>query len=335
MRTTTTSATLAALSAVLLCACAVPRPPVRTDVPEPAVSPVSTLAPAGRLVALTGGAEPEGLVADDVSNTLAIAVRKPDGVLLADLRTGVVRTRVPTDGAPRHLQLEGPGGPLLAPAEGGDRLYRLALPGGAVIDQTAVGRQPHDAAAAGGSVFVGDELGNTVHVIHPDGSVAVQAAPLQPGGVAAARDGSVVLVVGVRGRQVQALRADGAVLGRAPGGVGPTHVRAGPGGLFYVADTEGNAVLVFGVGPRGPRLVGRVATGGTPYGVAVDAVRRRVYVTLTASNTLRSFRIDGHRLVPDRTWPTPRQPNDVAVDEKTGQVVVAGTAGSVLQYLDP
>jgi DNA-binding beta-propeller fold protein YncE len=58
-------------------------------------------------------------------------------------------------------------------------------------------------------------------------------------------------------------------------------------------------------------------------------------VTLTASNLLESFRIAGTSLVPGRTWPTVRQPNDVAVDESTGRVYVAGTADNQLQLIDP
>jgi hypothetical protein len=37
-------------------------------------------------------------------------------------------------------------------------------------------------------------------------------------------------------------------------------VRASPAGLFYVADTEGNAVIIFLVTRSGPRQVGDVGT---------------------------------------------------------------------------
>jgi DNA-binding beta-propeller fold protein YncE len=73
----------------------------------------------------------------------------------------------------------------------------------------------------------------------------------------------------------------------------------------------------------------------TPYGIAIDGRRGVVYVTLTATNQLESFRIVGTGLVPDRTWPTVRQPNDVAVDEATGQVFVAGTHDDQLQLIGP
>ena len=119
-------------------------------------------------------------------------------------------------------------------------------------------------------------------------------------------------------------------------GVGPTHVQAGRGRLFYVADTEGDAVLVFRVSAVGPQQVGTVRTvRGTPYGIAVDRRRGLVYVTLTATNELESFRISGDGLVPVQTWPTVRQPNSVTVNQATGRVFIAGLDGNQLEMIDP
>jgi DNA-binding beta-propeller fold protein YncE len=311
-----------------------PTAKARTDVPEPAVAPPLTRLPAGTLVHLPGA--PEGLAVDAEDGILAVGTRGPNGVALVDTTTGRQRKLIPVAGSPRHLQLAGPRGPVLVPAESVGRLIQISLPGGAVVADTPVGRQPHDAAAAGGTVFVGNEFSNTVSLIRHGVQVAVEPAPLQPGGVAAAPDGSVVVVVGVRGRQMEAYAPDGRSLGVAPVGVGPTHVRAGTGGLFYVADTEGDAILVFRADATGPHQVARVATlDGRPYGIAVDTTRGLLYTTLTATNRLQAFRIRGTTLVPDRTWPTARQPNDVAVDEATGRVFVAGTAGNQLELIDP
>ncbi len=279
---------------------------------------------------------PEGLAADDPGGILAVGLRRPDAVALVDVTTGRVRKIVRLPGAPRHLQLAGPAGPVLVPAEQADQLIQLTLPGGKVVTDTQVGHQPHDAAAAGPVVFVGNEYSNTVSLVRGGKQIAVEPAPRQPGGVAAARDGSAVVVVGVRGRRIEAYAPDGRPLGTAPVGVGPTHVRAAPNGLFYVADTEGDALIAFRITAEGPRQVGSVRTGCcTPYGIAIDGRRGVVYVTLTATNRLESFRISGNGLVPDRIWPTVRQPNDVAVDEATGQVFVAGTDDNQLQLIAP
>jgi len=308
--------------------------PVRTDVPEPARAPALTQAPAGTVLPMPGA--PEGLAVDQPDGILAVGLRRPDAVALVSVLTGRVRKIVRLPGAPRHLQLAGPAGPVLVPAEQVGQLFQVALPGGTVVADTRVGRQPHDAAAAGPVVFVGNEYSNTVSMVRGGRQIAVEPAPLQPGGVAAARDGSAVVVIGVRGRRIEAYAPDGRPLGIAPVGVGPTHVRAAPNGLFYVADTEGDAVIVFRVTAAGPRQVGSARTQCcAPYGIAIDGRRSVVYLTLTASNLLESFRISGTGLVPGRTWPTVRQPNDVAVDETTGRVFVAGTDRDQLQLIDP
>jgi DNA-binding beta-propeller fold protein YncE len=279
---------------------------------------------------------PEGLAVDDRDNLLVAGLREPDGVALVSTTTGRVRTVVRLPGAPRHLQLAGPAGPVLVPAEQAGRLLQVALPSGTVVADTRVGRQPHDAAAAGSVVFVGNEYSNTVSLVRGGRQIAVEPAPRQPGGVAAARDGSAVVVVGVRGRRIEAYAPDGRPLGTARVGVGPTHVRAAPNGLFYVADTEGDAIIVFRVTAQGPRQVGSIRTRCcTPYGIAINGRQNLVYVTLTATSRLEAFRIAGTGLVPARTWPAVRQPNDVAVDEATGRVFVAGTHDNQLQLIDP
>ncbi len=335
--------TLVLLAAATLAACggsspAVP-PAVRATAPEPAVAPPTTVTPAG--VLLSVGRQPEGIVADGPTDELAVSVRggaTGDGVEIVSLAQQRIIGFAATDGAARHLQLAAPGGPVLVPAEGSDTLYRVSLGAAGVQSSAKVGRQPHDATAIGGKVLVTDELANTVSVLLGTTVTATVAVPVQPGGIAAGRttDGRtpVALVVGVRGRQVEALTPTGASLGRADAGLGPTHVRFG-GGRFYVADTSGNQILVYTVDAKGPHEVGRVTTGGgTPYGLAVDSARGRVWVTLTARNQLQEYRISGNSLALEATFPTPRQPNDVTVDEATGQVAVAGTGADEIQLLN-
>jgi DNA-binding beta-propeller fold protein YncE len=304
----------------------------RTDVPEPARAPAPDRRPAGIVVPVPGA--PEGMAVDIPGGILAVGVRDPDGVALVSTATGRVRMLVRLPGAPRHLQPAGPAGPVLVPAEQSGRPFQVALPGGMVVADTRAGRQPHDAAAAGQTIFVGNEYSNTVSLIRGGKQVAVEPAPPQPGGVAP--DGEYAVVAGVRGRSTEAYDSDGRPLGTAPVGTGPAHVRAGPAGLFYVAGTEGNAVIIFRVTRSGPRQAGDVRTEpGTPYGIAINGRRGLVYVTLTATNRLESFHITGDGLVPAQTWPTVRQPNDVAVDAATGMVFVAGRDGNQLQLIGP
>lgn len=302
-------------------------------VPEPANSPPLHSTPPGRLLAVSG--QPEGLALDDATGILSVGVRNPDGVVLIEFAPLAIRHRVPLVGAPRHLTVAAAGGPLLVPAEGSDRLYQLSLPDGRVLMQTTVGRQPHDAApAANNRVFVGNELANSVSVVANGAVTRLLAAPTQPGGLASSPDGSTVVAVGVRARRIAAYRADGTLIGTAPAGIGPTHVVAGPGGVFYVVDTQGDAILTFKVGGRRIRQVGRAVVHDTPYGLALDSRRGLLWVTLTASNQLASFHIRGQHLMPDRRWATPRQPNSVVTDADTGRVYVAGAADGVIQVLN-
>lgn len=306
-----------------------PAAPPLPSAPEPAISPPLIATPAGAVFAL-GGA-PEGAVILS-GGLVAIAVRNPDGLVVFDLSAPDQRRLVPLNGAARHLELAGPDGPVLVPQETNDRLVEVALPSGDLVRSVPVGRQPHDAAVArSGRIFVGDELVNTVHLIDPDGTATVLAGPVQPGGLAASPDGSTVVVVGVRGRQLMAFRADGRVIGTASCGVGPTHVTAGGGGVFWVADTNGGAVLGFRIGSHGPRQVARIVVGDRPYGLAYDPARNTLWVTLTATNQLVGLDLRDTTVVHRVTYQSVRQPNSVTVDSATGMLVVTGSepAGSV------
>jgi hypothetical protein len=119
----------------------------------------------------------------------------------------------------------------------------------------------------------------------------------------------------------------------AAAGVGPTHVVAGTGSLVYVVDTTGDGLLVFELRPR-LRLTRRLPILGRPYGIAADPVRRRLWVTTTASNRLVELAAGSrpHRL---RSFPAVRQPDKVAVDPESGRVYVSGRADDVVQLLDP
>jgi hypothetical protein len=116
----------------------------------------------------------------------------------------------------------------------------------------------------------------------------------------------------------------------APAGVGPTHV-IGFGDRLYVADTQGEALLIYHVRPR-LTLTRRVYLPGAPYGLALDPVRRRLWVTLTARNELVGLTAD--RTAPEvARLPTVRQPDAVSVDSASGTVTVTGGADGALQRI--
>jgi hypothetical protein len=307
-----------------------PEPAESPPAAEPAPAP-PTAAPAGRVIDV--GARPEGVIADTATGLVAVAVREPNALVLVDARTGAVNDRAELPGFLRHLQLAAPGGPVLVPVESADTLLAVELPPGDIASRTPTGRGPHDAtAAANGTVFVTNEFGGSLSVVRDGAVIDTLTDQTQPGGLAA-----VDAFVGVIDVRQNDLTVYDAVtlhhVGRAAAGDGPTHVVAGPHGRLIVSDTRGDALLVFEVSPS-VRQIARLELPGSPYGLAYDARRDRVWVTLTGRNEV--VEIDATASPPTvlNRLPTVRQPNTVAVDAGTGRVFVTGTADGVLQLLE-
>ncbi len=296
---------------------------------EPAAAPTTGLHPSGHETRV--GTLPEGIVVDPHAGMVAVAVRDPAALVLIDARSGRVLRRMRIAAPPRHLELAGNSGPVLVPAEPLDQLIEVSLPIATLLS-IPVGVHPHDAAAVGDRVFVGNEFGRSVSVVVGRRVVARIGGFLQPGGLASV--GGDVAVVDVRADTVTLIDGHSLqVLGSAPAGQGPTHVVAG-GGRLFVADTRGNALLAYATEPK-LRRVGRLPLPGTPYGIAIDPVRNRLWVTLTAANQLAELEIDGPTLRRVASYPTGRQPNTVAVDPRDGRVFVADAGPGVVQVIDP
>lgn len=297
---------------------------------EPPVSPSLTIAPAGRVVPV--GREPEGVAVDPSTGVVAVGLRGPARLALsseAGARLGDVRLA----GAPRHLVLAGPGGPFLVPEETVGRLQAVSPRTRTIVATAVVGMGPHDAVAAGSTWFVGNEFANTVSVVRGGAAVARFAVGVQPGGLDVARVGALA-VVAVRQRVLDLYSTTSFTrLARANAGAGPTHV-ACFGGYCFVADTSGDALLIFTLTPH-LTLVRRVYLPGGPYGMALDVRRHELWVTLPGVNRLAEVDLDGWRTALQRTWPTVRQANSVGVDDVTGRVLVAGRDDGVLQILAP
>jgi DNA-binding beta-propeller fold protein YncE len=302
--------------------------PQQAKAAEPADSPELTTDPAGTVVDLDPDAE--GMVFDPVTGLLAVAVRDPNRLVLTNA-DGVVQREIMLPGHARHLQLAAPGGPVLVPAEDSNTLVEVALPGGEVTE-TMVGDYPHDAAqVASGQILVGDEKGGTLSVV-TDGEVTQTFdSQKQPGGVATVGDVAGVVDVGsftittydVAAGQLQTV---------LDAGDGPTHVVADSQGRFLVADTRGDAMLVYGSDPL--QLDETYPLDGNPYGLAYDSTDQVVWVTLTATNEVVGLSTAGGDLTEVARFPTVRQPNTVAVDPTTGRVFVGSRETGQLQLID-
>lgn len=299
---------------------------------EPARSPKQTQQPAGRVVPV--GPNPVGLAADAQTGLVVVALRDIGKLAFVDGETGQAVKQVSLPGRLRHLQLQDPGGPVLAPVEGADLLLRVSLPEGEVITKVPVGNFPHDAAAtASGAIAVANEFAGTMSVIEDEQVVTVFDRATTPSGVA-----TVGALAGmVDARETSITFYDISTLqriGEIPAGEGPTHVVSGGDGGFFVVDTRGGAILTFVVAPN-PRMVAEIDLPGRPYGIAYDAGRDWLWVTLTAKNQLVGIDVGGSEPEVVTRIPTIRQPNTVAVNSRTGRVFVASPVGDALQLIDP
>jgi DNA-binding beta-propeller fold protein YncE len=304
----------------------VPYPPTAA---EPAAAPVASARPAGRVVRVGPG--PEGLAFDPQTGLVAVGLREPAALALVDGRSGALRRRVALPGAPRHLELARPGGPVLVPAEGADALVEVSLPEGE-SRVTRVGDQPHDAAFLDGRAYAIDELGSTLSVVEQGRLVRRAPVDVQPGGVVALDDRLAVISVQAYTIELfdpRSLRGQGS----RNAGLGPTHVVADEDGRLHVADTRGGALVTFETRPR-LRWISRLPLPGSPYGLAIDRERDRLWVTLVGRNELVEVAAgDAPRRL--RALPTVRQPNSVAVDPRTGRVAVASRTDGTVQLVDP
>ncbi len=291
---------------------------------EPAKAPPVTTTPAGRLVAV--GHEAEGVVIDPLSHLAAVGVRAPSGLALVDTRSGSLLSTVPLSGHVRHLGLLGQD--VLVPAEDAGSLERVRLPDGRVTSQVATSDYPHGVTAVGSdAVAVANEHGHRVSLVRNGSVVATATGFEQPGGLAATTEG--VYVVDVAADTLTRLGPDDLHReGRVAAGDGPTHVLADRRGNLVVADTRGDALLVFSPALT---LVSRVPLPGTPYGLAYDTNRDELWVTLTARNEVVG--LQGPKLIETRRFASVRQPNTIAVDPVTGTVVVASRSDGVLELV--
>ncbi|MBO0678161.1 YncE family protein [Mycolicibacterium sp. S2-37] len=298
---------------------------------EPQRAPRQTAVLPGRTVPV--GAQPEGIVADGRTRTVAVLKRDPNELVLLDADTGEVTGRTPLPGFGRHLQLARPGGPVLVPVESADALVRIDLPGGQSASQVATGTFPHDASeAANGSVFVANEHGGTVTVLRGDEIAKVFTDSVQPAGLAPVGDAMGLL--DVRKNDLTVYDTENlTIVGSTPAGQGPTHQVADLHGRLIVTDTRGDAVRVFTPRPQ-PREVAMVAQPGGPYGITYDPTRDRVWVASSGTNEVVGYDMAQPTPREIARFPTVQNPYTVAVDPVTGRVFVAGLSGGVVHLVD-
>jgi DNA-binding beta-propeller fold protein YncE len=297
---------------------------------EPAESPPLTREPAGKVVTIGMGAE--GLIYHPPSGLIALGLREPYRLAFVDPESLYIRWQIPLSNPVRHLGLSPGNRKVVVPVESANKVIEAA-PFRPTPPAIATGEHPHDAVSADGRVFVADEFGDSITVIEGARVVDTLETPAQPGGIAAVGDRYLALIT-VADRDLDVYDAvSGEELGQVSAGVGPTHIET-LGRHAYVADTEGDLLRKFLVGPE-PVEVAAVPAPGTPYGIAVDARRMLLWVAMTETNRLVAYSLRGEEPVPVIGFPTIRQPNTVTVDPIDGDVFVASRSDAKLQRISP
>lgn len=296
---------------------------------EPAESPPITMKPAGKVVSIGAGAE--GLVFDETSDSVALGLREDYRLAFVDPAEMTIETQVPIPNPVRHLAVS-PDGVVAVPAESANTVFEISAARG-VVAEVPAGEHPHDAVFADGKLFTADEFSDTVSVISDGEEVESLPAPVQPGGIAATGNRFLALIaVSERVLQVYDARSN-EVLGKVDAGTGPTHIET-LGQDAFVADTEGDVIRRFRIGSE-PVETAQVTAPGTPYGIAVDPRRKRLWVTLTATNRLNGYSVDGPEMKKFASYPTIRQPNSVTVDPGSGDVFIASRTEGQLERISP
>jgi DNA-binding beta-propeller fold protein YncE len=184
-----------------------------------------------------------------------------------------------------------------------------------------------------GTLAVADALGGAFVLVRAGRVVHRFTDVRQPGGVAAV--GSLVGVVDVRDRTLTLYDTRHLTrLRQVEAGDGPTHMVADRRGHLQVVDTRGGRLLTFEVTPK-LRQIGETRLGGTPYGIAYDATRDRLWVTLTGFNQVVGLDLARGAPAVVATIAAVRQPNTVAVDSATGRIFIASRTDGTVQIVDP
>ncbi len=304
-----------------------PYPP---EAAEPAASPEVEETPPGQIVEVGEG--PEGVTFDPQTGLVAVGTREPGELVLVDGVSGEERERVRIPSAPRHLSLAEPGGPVLVPAEDANALVEVSLPDGDTRI-TEVGENPHDVAFLDDRIYVGDEFSSTLSVVEEGRLVREVPVDVQPGGVIELDDQVGIVSVRAYTLELFSLEEDLQAQGSQNAGLGPTHVVRDDEGRLFITDTRGDAIMVYETEPR-LKFVGRLELPGSPYGIAIDRERGRVWVTLTGRNEVVELNAADQPEVL-RRFPTVRQPNTLAVSPGGGRLFIASRTDGTLQLLDP
>lgn len=292
----------------------------------PAQSPPVTATPAGVVQPI--GRAIEAITFDPVTTTTALLTDGSTRVLLLNGSDPAAPPReIALDGAAAQA-VRGADGTLLLPMN--QQVTRLDLRTGDAA-RVAIDGDARSAADLGdGRLAVGLADGET-RILGPDGAVS-QSIPGLASVDALAVTGNALTALDRHQTSLTQLNLQDGSLGLAlRAGEGATELATDHFGRILVTDTTGNELLVYTTDPL--MLRQRFPTAPAPFGVTYDDRSDLVWVTLTGSNEVVGYDLSTGIPVEKSRYRTVHQPNSVAVDGTTGELLVGSAAGDGLQRI--
>jgi hypothetical protein len=114
-------------------------------------------------------------------------------------------------------------------------------------------------------------------------------------------------------------------------GEGATQLTTDHFGRILVTDTAGDELLAYTTDTL--MLRQRFPAGDAPYGVAYDDETNRAWVTSTGTNEVVAYDLASGVGVETARYPTVRQPNSIAVDTVSGDLLIGSGTGDGLQQI--
>ncbi|MFD0360065.1 YncE family protein [Nocardia sp. GCM10030253] len=211
-----------------------------------------------------------------------------------------------------------------------NRVLRIDAASGTTTE-VAVAGDVHAVQVRGdGSLVVGTADGK-VRILSPAGEVLDTVSGLASAD-ALALTGDRVSVLDRRQTSLTELDLRKDQLGLAlRAGDGATNLITDHFGRIIVTDTAGDELLVYTAGPLVLRQ--RFPVRSSPYALAYDQRSDTVWVTCTQTNEVVGFDLSTGIPKEVGRFPTVRQPNSVAIDERTGDLFVGSATGDGLQRI--
>lgn len=303
---------------------------ITIDPATAAISPAMSNSPAGVVHPYPG--QIASVSVDPATGSAVVVSQNPQRIVVvapADLRADSAPTgrEITVDGDVHGVSIGAPGTALLALDR---RVVELALDSGEQTSIAVDGRANTAAELPDGRIAIGTDDGS-IHVVDSAGNQSETVTGLASTD-ALAVTGNELSALDRRQTSLTSIDLDADKLGVAlRAGEGAAQLTTDRFGRILVTDTTGDELLVFTADPL--LMHQRYPVGAAPYAVAYDETADRVWVTLTGTNEVVGYDLSSGIPVETARFQTVRQPNSLAVDNATGNLIVGSATGDGLQVI--